>query len=158
MWPSRGDIFGSVELNYKFALNLIAAAVFVSLFALTTRRGVTDLLCGMKVDRAKALTSEHASRTYYFCSEHCKREFESHPDRRADGPATDEEPGGVHGHGDGRLLEGSPERVRIAQAQGLPLLRHPPDARWTDSIPTKRERNSKVGSISSMMPSKSRRL
>src|SRR2546426_455285 len=90
--PSRGDIFGSVELNYKLALNLIAAAAFVSLFALTMRRGIADLVCGMKVDRAKALTSEHAGSTYYFCSEHCQQELEAHPERYLDETAKGEQP------------------------------------------------------------------
>ena len=100
--PSRGDIFGSVELNYKFALNLIAAAVFVSLFALTMRRGVTDLVCGMKVDRTKAMTSEHAGRAYYFCSEYCQQELEAHPGRYLDETATREQPVHPGDHDDAR--------------------------------------------------------
>ena len=35
--PTRNDIFGSVQLNYKLALNVAATAIFVTLFALTTR-------------------------------------------------------------------------------------------------------------------------
>ncbi|MFL5906396.1 MAG: permease, partial [Solirubrobacterales bacterium] len=35
--PSRADIFGSVELDYKLVLNLIAAAVFAALIYLTRR-------------------------------------------------------------------------------------------------------------------------
>src|SRR5712691_5978606 len=58
--PSRGDIFSSVQLDYKLWLNLLGLVVFVALFAITMRRGVTDPVCGMKVDRAKALEAEHA--------------------------------------------------------------------------------------------------
>jgi uncharacterized protein len=36
--PSRGDIFGSVQLDYKLVLNLIATAIFGALFSLTRGR------------------------------------------------------------------------------------------------------------------------
>ena len=52
--PSRADIFGSVTLNYKLFTNILGLAVFAALFALTLRRGATDPVCGMQVDRAKA--------------------------------------------------------------------------------------------------------
>ena len=52
------DVFGSVGLDYKLVLNVIALAVFAALFALTVRRGATDPVCGMTVDRAKAATLE----------------------------------------------------------------------------------------------------
>jgi uncharacterized protein len=51
--PSRDDIFGSIQLDYKLFLNLLGVVVFAALFWLTQRRGATDLVCGMKVDRAK---------------------------------------------------------------------------------------------------------
>ena len=37
--PTRADIFGSIELNYKLVLNVIGLFVFVILFGLTMRRG-----------------------------------------------------------------------------------------------------------------------
>jgi uncharacterized protein len=77
--PSRDDIFGAVELDYKLVLNVLAAVAFAALFYLTIRRGATDPVCGMKVDRAKALRLEHEGTTYYFCSEHCLHAFESDP-------------------------------------------------------------------------------
>lgn len=77
--PRREDIFGSVQLDYKLALNLIALVVFIALFWLTARRGVTDPVCGMKVDRAKAIRRESGGETYYFCSEHCLHAFEADP-------------------------------------------------------------------------------
>jgi uncharacterized membrane protein YraQ (UPF0718 family)/YHS domain-containing protein len=79
--PTRSDIFGTIGLDYKLVLNVIALAVFAALFGLTMRRGATDPVCGMKVDRAKALRLESAGRTYYFCSEHCRSQFESDPGR-----------------------------------------------------------------------------
>jgi uncharacterized protein len=79
--PSREDIFGSVELDYKFALNAVALVVFAALIYMTMRRGATDTVCGMTVDRGKALRAEHAGRTYFFCSEHCRSQFEADPDR-----------------------------------------------------------------------------
>jgi uncharacterized membrane protein YraQ (UPF0718 family) len=73
--PSREDIFGSIELDYKLVLNVIGLVVFGALFWLTARRGVTDPVCGMKVDRSKAIRREFGGRTYYFCSESCVRAF-----------------------------------------------------------------------------------
>jgi len=70
--PSRSDVFGSVEVNYKLFLNVLGLVVFAALFALTWRRGATDPVCGMKVDRSKAVTASHDGHTYYFCSEHCR--------------------------------------------------------------------------------------
>jgi uncharacterized membrane protein YraQ (UPF0718 family) len=37
--PSRGDIFGSVQLDYKLVLNVLAAGVFAALWWLARRRG-----------------------------------------------------------------------------------------------------------------------
>src|SRR3954452_25327743 len=65
--PTRDDIFGSIELDYKLALNVLGTAIFVALFWLTARRAATDPVCGMKVERAKAVRA-HGE---YFCSEHC---------------------------------------------------------------------------------------
>ncbi|HKN94858.1 MAG TPA: permease [Thermoleophilaceae bacterium] len=74
--PSRGDIFGSVQVDYKLVLNIVGLAIFVSLFWLTRRRGATDPVCGMKVDREKAVTAERGGHTYFFCSDHCRHGFE----------------------------------------------------------------------------------
>jgi hypothetical protein len=76
--PSRGDIFGTIAVDYKLVLNLLATAIFAGLFWLTARRGATDPTCGMKVDRAKAITGEFGGETVYFCSEHCRHAFEVH--------------------------------------------------------------------------------
>jgi uncharacterized membrane protein YraQ (UPF0718 family) len=46
--PSRDDIFGSVQLDYKLVLNVIGLAVFAVLFWLTARSGVTNPVGGMK--------------------------------------------------------------------------------------------------------------
>jgi uncharacterized protein len=73
--PSADDVFGSVGLDYKLVLNVIALAVFAALFALTARRGATDPVCGMTVDRAKAATLEVDGHTLYFCSEHCRHAY-----------------------------------------------------------------------------------
>jgi uncharacterized protein len=78
--PTRTDIFGSIALNYKLVLNLAGVAVFATLFWLTARRGATDPVCGMKVDRAKAVTKTFDGQTFYFCSEHCRQAFEADPD------------------------------------------------------------------------------
>jgi uncharacterized membrane protein YraQ (UPF0718 family) len=86
--PSRNDIFGSIQLDYKLLLNLLALAVFAALMAMTMRRGSTDPVCGMKVDRAKAVRKDIAGETFYFCSEHCLHAFEADPDRLAPPPSS----------------------------------------------------------------------
>ena len=75
--PTRADIFGSLQVNYKLFLNVLGLAIFAALFWITTRRGATDPMCGMKVDRAKAVKKEVAGATLYFCSEHCLHAYES---------------------------------------------------------------------------------
>ncbi len=73
--PTRTDIFSSIAVNYKLVLNVVALGLFAALMALTARRGATDPVCGMKIDRGRALTAERAGQTYYFCSEHCRHGF-----------------------------------------------------------------------------------
>jgi len=75
--PSRGDIFGTLAVNYKLLLNVLGLAVFGAFFWLTTRRGVTDPVCGMKVDKAKAIRKDFGTETFYFCSDHCLHAFET---------------------------------------------------------------------------------
>ena len=75
--PTRGDIFSSIQINYKLALNVLGLAIFGVLFWLTARRGATDPVCGMKVDRDKAIRLELAGQTHFFCSEHCLHAFQN---------------------------------------------------------------------------------
>jgi uncharacterized membrane protein YraQ (UPF0718 family)/YHS domain-containing protein len=77
--PTRTDIFGTLQVNYKLFLNLLAVAIFAALFWLTARRGATDPMCGMKVDRHRAVSRELGGETFYFCSEHCLHAFEVRP-------------------------------------------------------------------------------
>ncbi len=97
--PSRADIFGSVELDYKLVLNVLGLAIFAALFYLTARRGATDPVCGMKVDRSRALRAQAAGRTYFFCSEECRSEFQADPSeymRRERPPAEEAAAGHAH--------------------------------------------------------------
>ena len=73
--PTTNDVFGSIELDYKLVLNVIATLVFVALIGLTVRRGATDPVCGMTVDKGSALRLEHDGHTHFFCSEHCRATF-----------------------------------------------------------------------------------
>jgi YHS domain-containing protein/uncharacterized membrane protein YraQ (UPF0718 family) len=73
--PSADDVFGAVRVDYKLVLNVLGTAIFATLFALTARRGETDPVCGMTVDRDKALTATSGAATHYFCSEHCRATF-----------------------------------------------------------------------------------
>jgi hypothetical protein len=84
--PTRADVFSSIEVDYKLFLNAVGVAVFAALFWLTARRGATDPVCGMKVDRGKAITKEFAGETFYFCSAHCLHAFEQDPQRHDTGP------------------------------------------------------------------------
>jgi YHS domain-containing protein/uncharacterized membrane protein YraQ (UPF0718 family) len=79
--PTREDVFGSIEVDYKLFLNVVGLVVFAVLFGITMRRGVTDPVCGMKVDRDKAIRKDVAGETYFFCSEHCLHAFEADPER-----------------------------------------------------------------------------
>ena len=73
--PTRADVFSSVGLDYKLALNVLGVVIFAALYGLTMRRGVTDPMCGMRVDRSKSVRLEHAGHTYHFCSEGCRERF-----------------------------------------------------------------------------------
>jgi YHS domain-containing protein len=89
--PTRDDVFGSIDVDYKLFLNVVGLVVFGALMWLTVRRGATDPVCGMKVDKAKALKLERDGQTYYFCSEHCRHKFEA-------GETGDEHAGHEHAH------------------------------------------------------------
>jgi uncharacterized membrane protein YraQ (UPF0718 family)/YHS domain-containing protein len=73
--PTADDVFGEIALDYKLVLNVLGLAIFAALIALTRRRGAVDPVCGMTVDRAKAVTLEEDGETVYFCSEHCRHEY-----------------------------------------------------------------------------------
>ena len=79
--PSRSDIVSTIRVDYKLLLNLLGLLIFAAMFGLTMRRGLTDPVCGMKVDRAKAFRLDYAGATYYCCSEDCRGRFEASPDR-----------------------------------------------------------------------------
>jgi YHS domain-containing protein len=38
-----------------------------------------DVICGMKVNENTELKSSFQGKTYYFCSSHCKTEFDKNP-------------------------------------------------------------------------------
>jgi uncharacterized protein len=79
--PTRADIFSSIRVDYKLALNVLGVAIFGVLFWLTAQHGATDPVCGMKVERDKAVTKEFGGETYYFCSTHCLHAFEADPEK-----------------------------------------------------------------------------
>jgi hypothetical protein len=88
--PTRAHIFSSIKVDYKLFTNILGVALFAALFALTVRRGATDPVCGMKVDRAKALRMDFAGETYYFCSQACLHAFQTDPQQHISGGATTE--------------------------------------------------------------------
>jgi uncharacterized membrane protein YraQ (UPF0718 family)/YHS domain-containing protein len=88
--PTRADIFESVKVDYKLATNLLGTAIFIALFALTVRRGATDPMCGMRVDRDTAVAVVHGRRTSFFCSAGCAEEFAARRSRERAGDAAAE--------------------------------------------------------------------
>jgi uncharacterized membrane protein YraQ (UPF0718 family)/YHS domain-containing protein len=79
--PTRADIFTSIRVDGKLALNVLGIAIFAVLFGLTARRGASDPVCGMTVDRDQAITKQIGGETYYFCSIHCLHAFEADPEK-----------------------------------------------------------------------------
>jgi uncharacterized protein len=79
--PSRGDVFGHIRLDYKLVLNVLGTIVFAALFWLTGRRGATDPVCGMTVDRDRAVVRwDDDGRAVHFCGEGCRETWEhEHP-------------------------------------------------------------------------------
>jgi hypothetical protein len=74
-----------IELNYTAVLNILFTLVAAALVWLTARRGYTDPVCGMRVDRYQ---TPHKTRwqeqTVYFCSAGCKDSFDADPDAYGD--------------------------------------------------------------------------
>ena len=76
--PSIDSIVArGVTWNYTAVLNILFTLVAVGLFALTLRRGARDPVCGMTVDRGKALSVEHGGKRYFFCGPGCRAKFEA---------------------------------------------------------------------------------
>jgi uncharacterized membrane protein YraQ (UPF0718 family)/YHS domain-containing protein len=85
--PLRADVFQGVRVDYKLVLNVLGATLFIGLFALTVRRGATDPVCGMVVDRAKSVKHRHGVRTLHFCGEGCRDTFVANPEAYLGEPA-----------------------------------------------------------------------
>jgi hypothetical protein len=76
--PTKADLFAGVQLDYKLALDVLGVAIFASLIALTMRRGVKNPVCGMTVDRSKAIRAEDEHGNHHFCPE-AKASSPDHP-------------------------------------------------------------------------------
>jgi uncharacterized membrane protein YraQ (UPF0718 family)/YHS domain-containing protein len=74
-----------ISWNYTTMLNIVFTFVAAALFGLTLRRAARDPVCGMSVDRGKALSADHRARRYFFCGPGCRSKFEAEPDRYAHG-------------------------------------------------------------------------
>ena len=84
-----------ITLNYTAVLNALFTLVAAGLFALTLQRGARDPVCGMTVDRRKALSLDHAGQRYFFCGAGCRSRFSADPDSHArPAGALGEAPGG----------------------------------------------------------------
>ncbi len=82
--PTRTDIFGTIGVDYKLFTNVLGVVIFAALFALTINRGADDPVCGMRVDRHKAVHMDFAGQRFYFCSHHCWHAFELSPHQYLD--------------------------------------------------------------------------
>jgi len=74
--PTRAEVFGEVTIGYTFVLNVLATVALATLLGLTRRRGATDSVCGMRVDRTQAITRVTDGRTHWFCSRGCAETFD----------------------------------------------------------------------------------
>ena len=80
-------------MTRRFVLRALAASVVASGLLAAPRafagpegqqtqpEKVKDVVCGMQIDPAKAKggKSEYKGKTYYFCSEDCKKKFDKEP-------------------------------------------------------------------------------
>jgi uncharacterized protein len=75
-----------ISFNYTAVLNILFTLVAAALVALTARRGATDPVCGMTVDRhATEHRARFGDRQWFFCSAGCRERFEADPQRYAAG-------------------------------------------------------------------------
>jgi hypothetical protein len=67
-----------ISLNYTAVLNVLFTFAGAALLWLTVRRGATDPVCGMRVDRQRTQhRTTRGGRSYFFCSADCKAQFET---------------------------------------------------------------------------------
>lgn len=76
-----------ISWNYTTVLNIVFTLVAAGLVALTLRRGARDPVCGMTVDRSKALRLDHGGRTHFFCGPGCLAKFEAREASEAEAAA-----------------------------------------------------------------------
>jgi len=62
--PTRAEIFGSVELDYKLVLNVIATVAFIGLMYLTWRRGTVSM-CGVHHEGDHQAETEKADHAHH---------------------------------------------------------------------------------------------
>ncbi len=68
--------------NYTTFLNIVFSALAAVLIGLTLRGSAKDPVCGMTVDRnTTPHRSDRHGETVYFCSAHCKKQFDAEPER-----------------------------------------------------------------------------
>jgi uncharacterized membrane protein YraQ (UPF0718 family)/YHS domain-containing protein len=73
-----------ITFNYTAVLNILFTGVGATLLLLTIRRGATDPVCGMRIDRhATEHRAGYEGRTYHFCSRRCRDAFGAEPARHA---------------------------------------------------------------------------
>jgi uncharacterized membrane protein YraQ (UPF0718 family)/YHS domain-containing protein len=66
-----------ISWNYTTWLDIVFFFVAAALISLTLRRGAKDPVCGMTVDKTTPHRSVVDGKTYYFCSAHCKHQFDA---------------------------------------------------------------------------------
>jgi Cu(I)/Ag(I) efflux system membrane fusion protein len=68
---------------------------------------VKDPVCGMDVDpnARDAIGTKHGGKTYYFCSQNCKKDFEGNPGKYLPGNKPSANPGPTGGHAPGEHMK-----------------------------------------------------
>ncbi|HEM62011.1 MAG TPA: heavy metal translocating P-type ATPase [Chloroflexi bacterium] len=85
---------------------------------------VRDPVCGMQIDKSKAVTLEHDGKTYYFCSHKCKNAFQSPGEKPQDHQEHGEHQHQGHDHAShhAHMLEDFKQRFWISLGATVPVL------------------------------------
>ena len=87
---------------------------------------VKDPVCGMEVDKNKAVKLEKDGKTYYFCSEHCKNTFlsggQKTPEHKTRGGCEHHHAKGGHAAHHAHMLEDFKKRLWVSLIATIPVL------------------------------------
>ena len=73
--------FAVIISNYPMCSNVTAFEKKTGEQKTAEETTAKDYVCGMDVNKDKALKVEHDGKTYYFCSKHCEETFKKDPSK-----------------------------------------------------------------------------